>query len=84
MNDANKTLTVVGATGNLAIPVIRLLLEKEVQIKTVVRNPEKSKEVLPEDVEILYGDVTDVNSLKDAFKGSRHIYINLNTTSFQH
>jgi len=81
MTEAKKTLTVVGATGNLAIPIIHRLLEKGVQIKAVVRNLEKAKEFLPQDVEIVYGDVTDVNSLKDAFKDSQHIYISLNTTS---
>lgn len=81
MSTNRKTLTVVGATGNLAVPIIHRLVEKGIQIKAVVRNPEKAKELLPESVEIAFGDVKDMNSLNDAFKGTEHIYISLNTTS---
>ncbi len=81
MNNLENTLTVVGATGNLAVPVIHRLLEKDVHIKSVVRNIDKAKKLLPERVEIVYGDVEDISSLKEAFKGSQHIYISLNTTS---
>lgn len=81
MSTTTKALTVVGATGNLAVPVIHRLVEKGIQIKAVVRDPENAKELLPESVEIIYGDVKDVSSLNDAFQGTEHIYISLNTTS---
>ena len=81
MSTTNKTLTVIGATGNLSVPVIHCLLNKGTQVKAIVRNLDKAKELLLESVEIVYGNVEDVHNLKQAFQGSDHIYISLNTTS---
>ncbi|MCG7587853.1 SDR family oxidoreductase [Photobacterium sp. OFAV2-7] len=81
MSITNKTLTIVGATGRLAVPVIHRLLENGVQVKAVVRNLDKARELLPENVDIVYGNVEDVHSLKEAFQGTENIYIHLNTTS---
>ena len=81
MSTTNKTLTIVGATGKLSVPIIHRLLETGTQIKAVVRNLEKAKKLLPEAVNLVYGDVEDVHSLKKAFQGTDHIYIHLNTTS---
>lgn len=76
-----KQLTVIGAAGFLAVPVIKQLLNRGVQIKAVVRDPAKAKEQLPAGVEVVQADVSDVGSLKKALKGSSTLYITLNTTS---
>jgi uncharacterized protein YbjT (DUF2867 family) len=76
-----KQLTVIGATGFLAVPVINSLLERGVKVKAVVRNINKAKELLPAEVDIVQADVANVDSLKTALKGSSTIYITLNTTS---
>ena len=78
---SNKTLTVIGATGNLSVPVIKRLVEKGVSVKAVVRNMEKAKELLPSTVELVYGDVENITSLNTALTGSEQVYIHLNTTS---
>ena len=78
---SNKTLTVIGATGNLSVPVIKQLVDKGVSVKAVVRNLDKAKSLLPSDVELVYGDVENLESLKIALKNSDHVYIHLNTTS---
>ncbi len=75
----NKFLTVVGATGYLSVHIIRRLVEQGVNVKAVVRNLEKAKELLPESVELVYGDVEDPQSLDKAFEGSQALYIHLNT-----
>ncbi|MCG7550652.1 NAD(P)H-binding protein [Pseudoalteromonas sp. Of7M-16] len=76
-----KSITVIGATGNLAQPVIRNLVAKGVQVTAVVRDVQKAKAALPEEVTCVYADVSDLDSLKDALKGAETVYISLNTTS---
>ena len=76
-----KSITVIGATGNLARPVIKNLVAKGVQVTAVVRDVEKAKAVLPREVKFVYADVSDVDSLKVALKGAETVYISLNTTS---
>jgi uncharacterized protein YbjT (DUF2867 family) len=81
MMTTQKHLTVIGATGYLAVPVIKSLLQRNVKIKAVVRDLSKAAKLLPSEVEIVQADVKDVESLKNALKGSRAVYISLNTTS---
>jgi uncharacterized protein YbjT (DUF2867 family) len=76
-----KQLTVIGATGFLAVPVIENLLHRDVKIKVVVRDMAKASELLPAEVEVVQADVSDVISLNNALKGSSTVYITLNTTS---
>lgn len=78
---SNKTLTIIGATGNLSVPVIKQLVTKGVKVKAIVRNLDKAKTMLPAEVELVYGDVEDVESLNTALKDSEYVYIHLNTTS---
>ena len=40
-----KKITVIGATGNLAVPVIKELVAKGVQVKAIVRDIQKAKEL---------------------------------------
>lgn len=77
-----KKLTIIGATGTLGLPITRKLVGKDIQVKAVVRDVEKAKELLPENVEIVYGDVSDQESLRTALVGSTTIYLNLNTTNW--
>lgn len=76
-----KYLTVIGATGYLAVPVIKNLLQRDVKIKAVVRDLAKAAELLPAEVEVVQADVSDMQSLKAALQGSGTVYITLNTTS---
>ncbi len=72
-----KTIAVVGATGHLALPVIKEMLNKGYQVKAVVRNPEKARVLLPSSVEIVKAQLTDVASLAMAFRKVDAVYINL-------
>jgi len=74
-----KELTIIGATGSLAVPTIKRLVENNVKVTAIVRNKEKAKQLLPESVKLLVADLTDVSSLKKALKGCEYLYINLST-----
>ena len=74
-----KELTIIGATGKLAIPTIQRLLHNGVNVKAIVRNIEKAQNSLPEKVEIVKGDLKDVDSLKSALQGTKYLYLNLST-----
>ncbi|WP_299455503.1 SDR family oxidoreductase [uncultured Microscilla sp.] len=72
-----KELTIIGATGKLAIPVINELLEKGVAIKAVVRDVAGAREKLPPTVDIVFGDLENVASLEVALQGTEYLYLNL-------
>lgn len=73
-----ERIAVIGATGKLAIPVVRELV-KHFQVRAIVRNPEKARQVLPREVEIVFGDLKDPASLERGLAGQDAIYINLST-----
>ena len=68
-----KEITIIGATGTLGLPVTKELNNKGVNVKAVVRDVEKAKEILPENVEVVYGDVSDKESLTKALTDSETI-----------
>ena len=72
-----KNLTIIGATGKLAVPTIKRMKENGLKIKAIVRNVESASEKLPAGVEIVKGDLENVNSLKSALAGTQHLYLNL-------
>lgn len=74
-----KTIAVIGATGRLAQPVIRQLLWHGFQVKAVVRNLDKAKQLLPESVTLVQGDIFKKSGLIHAFKGVDYVYINLSS-----
>ncbi len=72
-----RKLTIIGATGKLAIPIISRLHNNGVEITAIVRNFEKAQEVLPEGTEILVADLADKESLANALQGTEYLYLNL-------
>ncbi len=77
-----KKISIIGATGSLGLPITKELHKKGVQVKAVVRNVAKAKELLPENIEVVHGDVSDKTSLKEALTGTETVYLNLNTTTW--
>jgi uncharacterized protein YbjT (DUF2867 family) len=73
-----KNITVVGATGRLAIPVVSEL-SKHYNVRAIVRNIEKATKLLPSAVEIVVGDLKNRESLESGLRGQDAIYINLST-----
>jgi len=75
---AVRTIAVIGATGKLAIPVIKELV-KSFQVRAIARLPEKASALLPASVEIVQGDLKDPISLINGLKGVDAVYLNLTT-----
>ncbi|MCW8333649.1 SDR family oxidoreductase [Vibrio paucivorans] len=75
----NKELTIIGATGFLSTTITQQLSSSGVSIRVIARNPEKARKTLPSNVEIVKGDVSDLQSLTKALKGTETLYIHLNT-----
>lgn len=62
-----------GATGFLGQAIIAQLLEKKVQITALVMDNDPLVTELPQEVEVIYGNVCDKNSLKTFFeKANEH------------
>ncbi|MEL6348824.1 MAG: NAD(P)H-binding protein [Myxococcota bacterium] len=83
MSSAVNEITVIGATGSLARPTISRWLEQGLQVKAIVRNPEKARSRLPESVQLIHGDLRDVESLRRGLEGTRHLYLNLSTSTLR-
>ena len=76
-HSSKKFIIVTGATGQQGGAVIKALLNKylnDFDIKALVRDPEKAKSKIPEGVEIVKGDLNDLESLKNAFKGAYGVF----------
>ena len=76
-----KKITIIGATGHLGQKVAAKLVKKGAEVTAVVRDPQKAKDLLPADVRLVQGDVSDPSSLHSALKGTRTLYLTLNTES---
>lgn len=68
MSELNKVL-VFGATGAQGSPVVTQLLEKGVAVKAVSRDAEKVKQLYGDKVQAAVADLSDLNSLGEAFAG---------------
>ncbi len=74
-----KKITVIGATGMIGIPVTKELVKAGFEVTALVRNIEKAKQIFPNGVNFLKGDVEDKNSITDSLKNAEGIYINIST-----
>ena len=67
-------LTVVmGGTGFLGSHLVRLLQEREMRIRVLLR-PGTSPAAVPAGIEIRFGDVRDVAALREAFAGASTVF----------
>ena len=65
---------VTGGNGHLGNNLIRLLLSKNIQVKTTVRNINNTKPFKGLNCDIVQADITDKASLRKAFKGVTNLY----------
>lgn len=72
-----ERIAIIGATGKLALPVMEELA-KEFQLRAVVRDVERAKQLLPK-IELMQADLQDVSRLTSALQGMDAVYINVNT-----
>lgn len=83
MDMTEKNLTIIGATGNLGVPVVKNLLNFGYKVKLIVRNLDKAKKIFGSLNNVTYvkAELTDVDSLKAALSGTEYLYLNLSTQS---
>lgn len=65
---------VAGATGETGRRIVQQLVDRGIEVRAFVRDEEKAKQILPEGVEIVTGDVLRVESLKTALSGCTVIF----------
>ncbi|TIX38829.1 MAG: NAD-dependent epimerase/dehydratase family protein, partial [Mesorhizobium sp.] len=61
------TILVTGATGNVGRNVVEQLVKRGANVRALVRNPSKAN--FPARVDVVQGDLLDVDSLRKAFSG---------------
>jgi uncharacterized protein YbjT (DUF2867 family) len=67
------TILVTGATGKVGRQVLAQLRDRGVEVRALVRNPPTAR--LPDGVEVVRGDLTDVDSVKAALKGVDTVFL---------
>ncbi len=70
---------VIGGHGMLGLPVTRQLVKENFSVRAFVRDIGKVKNIFPETVEIIKGDLQDLSTLKTAVDGIDAVYLNLST-----
>lgn len=73
----SKLIVIIGITGNQGASVADVFLkESGWKIRGISRNPDKAKDWTEKGVEMVKGDLNDVDSLVSAFKGATAIFGN--------
>lgn len=68
--DSSGITLVTGATGGVGRRVVDVLRNKKLRVRVLVRNEEKARRMLGEDVDLVVGDVTKASTLlPEYFKG---------------
>lgn len=67
------TILVTGATGKVGGQVVQQLVEHGAQVRALVRDPATAR--LPDGVSVVRGDLTDVDSLRDALAGVDRVFL---------
>jgi nucleoside-diphosphate-sugar epimerase len=65
---------VTGATGKVGHAVSSALLDRDEQVRALVRDPKRAASVLPAGVEPMHGDATDAESLAAAVEGCELVF----------
>ena len=67
------TILVTGASGNIGGHVVDQLIKRGAKVRALVRDPKKTS--FPAGVEIVQGDLLDVDALRSAFKGVSTLFL---------
>lgn len=65
---------VTGATGKVGHAVALALLARGDHVRALVRSPDKARRLLPPEVELAEGDVTDEAAVRSALEGSELVF----------
>lgn len=80
---SEKQISIIGATGNLGVPVAKNLVSFGYKLKIIARNEAKAKKLFRDlsDIEIVTADLQNESALKKALKQTKILYLNLSTHS---
>ena len=67
------TILVTGATGNVGRQIVQQLTQRGAKVRALVRNPATAD--LPEGVEVVQGDLLDVDAVRSAFQGVSTLFL---------
>lgn len=67
------TILITGATGNIGRQVVQQLVNRGADVRALVRDPSKAD--FPAGVNVVQGDLLDVDSLRLAFKGVSTLFL---------
>jgi uncharacterized protein YbjT (DUF2867 family) len=67
------TILVTGATGRVGRKVVQQLVQRDARVRVLVRDPSKAD--FPGGVEIVQGDLLDIDSLRAAFTGVSTLFL---------
>lgn len=67
------TILVTGATGNVGRNVVEQLIARGADVRALVRDPAKAN--LPDGVDVVQGDLLDVDALRNAMSGASTLFL---------
>ncbi|MDM9646441.1 NmrA family NAD(P)-binding protein [Rhizobium sp. S163] len=67
------TILVIGATGRVGRHVVEQLVSRSAKVRILTRDASKAN--VPIDVEVVQGEILDLDSLRNAFKGVRTLFL---------
>jgi len=67
------TILVTGATGNVGRQVVEQLTKRGAKVRALVRDPSRAR--FPAGVEVVQGDLLDVDSVRSAFSGVSTLFL---------
>jgi dihydroflavonol-4-reductase len=69
-----ETTLVTGATGLVGYHIANALMRRGRSVRALVRSVERARRILPEECELIQGDITDKESVKRALQGCSVVY----------
>jgi nucleoside-diphosphate-sugar epimerase len=69
-----NTTLVTGATGLMGYHILQALLRRGIPVRALVRSLDKARALLPEDCELVQGDITDPAAVRSAMQGCSVVY----------
>jgi uncharacterized protein YbjT (DUF2867 family) len=79
-----KKILVIGASGFVGGYLTRQLLAEGYEVRCLVRNPEKVKELVAMGCDLVKGDFTDPTSVQHALESIDAVYVSIHTLAPQH
>lgn len=67
------TILVTGATGRVGQQVVQQLIKRGADVRVLVRDPSKAE--FPAEVQVVKGDLLDIDALRTAFTDVRTLFL---------